>query len=91
MKKKSYLIIYDIKEDKKRTKVAKILQGYGFRIQKSAFEAELNKIQYEKLVRELTVYEKERDSIGIYEINKRNRPVQLGNFVNCCCEDIIVV
>ena len=91
MKKKYYLIIYDIKENKKRTKVAKILQGYGFRIQKSAFEAKLDKLQYEKLVRVLTVYEEEMDSIGIYEINKGNRTMQIGKLEKCCCEDIIVV
>ena len=40
-KKVYVLIIYDIIENKKRTKLAKFLQGYGFRIQKSAFEAML--------------------------------------------------
>ena len=39
----SALIIYDICEDHKRSKLAKLLKGYGFRVQKSAFEVELNK------------------------------------------------
>ena len=33
------LIIYDIVDNKKRIKLSKMLLGYGFRIQKSAFEA----------------------------------------------------
>ena len=33
------LIIYDISGNKKRLQLSKLLQGYGFRIQKSAFEA----------------------------------------------------
>ena len=33
------LIIYDITNNSKRVKFAKMLLGYGFRIQKSAFEA----------------------------------------------------
>ena len=38
--KKAYvLIIYDIVDNAKRVRLAKFLQGYGFRVQKSAFEA----------------------------------------------------
>jgi CRISPR-associated protein Cas2 len=33
------LVIYDIIKNKTRNKFAKVLQGYGFRVQKSAFEA----------------------------------------------------
>ena len=33
------LIIYDIISNKSRNKFSKLLLGYGFRIQKSAFEA----------------------------------------------------
>ena len=40
------LIIYDIVENKKRVKFAKLLSGYGIRVQKSAFEAMLTKQQY---------------------------------------------
>ena len=32
------LIIYDIVDNKRRVKLAKYLQGYGFRVQKSALE-----------------------------------------------------
>ena len=41
------LIIYDITNNSKRVKFAKLLLGYGFRIQKSAFEAVLTKTKYE--------------------------------------------
>ena len=33
------VIIYDISEDKQRLKMAKFLNSYGHRVQKSAFEA----------------------------------------------------
>ena len=36
------LVIYDITDDKKRLKIAKILKSYGYRIQKSAFECNVN-------------------------------------------------
>ena len=47
------LIIYDITNNSKRVKFAKMLLGYGFRIQKSAFEAVLTKTKYEKLKQEI--------------------------------------
>ena len=71
MNKKCYLIIYDIIENKNRTKLAKTLCGYGYRIQKSAFEARLNKQQYEKLVNELRNYDKKENSVRIYEISDK--------------------
>lgn len=61
------LIIYDITNNSKRVKFAKLLLGYGFRIQKSAFEAVLTKTKYEKLKQEIPEFvDKEEDSIRIY-------------------------
>ena len=40
------LIIYDIVDNRKRVKIAKLLSGYGKRVQKSAFEAMLTKQKY---------------------------------------------
>lgn len=61
------LIIYDITNNSKRVKFAKLLLGYGFRIQKLAFEAVLTKTKYEKLKQEIPEFvDKEEDSIRIY-------------------------
>lgn len=38
-KKLFVLVIYDIIDNKRRVKFAKEMSGYGFRVQKSAFEA----------------------------------------------------
>ena len=40
-KKYFVLIIYDISDNKRRNNMVKILSSYGFRVQKSAFEAML--------------------------------------------------
>ena len=67
--KKAYvLIIYDIVDNAKRVRLAKFLQGYGFRVQKSAFEALISFSLYNKLLREIGVYVDEEDSIRIYKI-----------------------
>jgi CRISPR-associated protein Cas2 len=44
-----YVITYDISNNKERRLVSKVLEGYGFRVQKSVFECLLNK----RLLREL--------------------------------------
>ena len=44
-----YLICYDIVDDRRRNKIAHLLEAYGVRIQKSVFEAILTQKQYEQL------------------------------------------
>ena len=92
MKKKShYLIIYDITENKKRTKLAKTLNGYGYRIQKSAFEAKLSEQQFAKLLKELKWYDSSEDSIRIYEIPDVGDITRLGKEETCCFSEVIIV
>ncbi len=62
------LIIYDISETKLRNKLVKLLSGYGFRVQKSAFEAMISKKLYNKLLSELDRYVGPTDSIRVYKI-----------------------
>lgn len=44
------LIIYDIVDNKKRIKFSKMLEGYGKRVQKSAFEAMISSKSYNKIL-----------------------------------------
>ncbi len=66
--KKLILIIYDIIDNKKRTKFSKLMEGYGNRIQKSAFEAKLTHKQYNKLLSEIPKFCGEKDSIRVYKL-----------------------
>jgi CRISPR-associated protein Cas2 len=43
------LIAYDIRSDRTRRRVAETLEGYGQRVQRSVFECDLTKAQYEEL------------------------------------------
>lgn len=47
------LVIYDITDDRRRTRMVKCLERYGIRVQKSAFEAFLTEKKYERMM-ELT-------------------------------------
>ncbi len=61
------LVIYDIVDNRKRYRMVKCLESYGIRVQKSAFEAFLNKKQYERLMKESSnIIDKNEDSLRIY-------------------------
>ena len=61
------LIIYDIIDDKKRNRMAKFLESYGVRVQKSAFEARLTKKHFEEMFRRATkIIDATKDSLRVY-------------------------
>ena len=64
-----YLVSYDIPDDRRRTRIAKILKDFGNRVQKSVFECLLEKREFNRLVERLekSIDEKE-DSVRIYEL-----------------------
>ena len=69
VKKLYVLIIYDIVDNKKRLAFSKKLNGYGFRVQKSAFEAMITENLYRKLIDEISkLIDKELDSVRVYKI-----------------------
>lgn len=84
------LIIYDIVEDARRRKLVKFLQGYGIRVQKSAFEAKINKKLYHKLLVELPKYVGEDDNIRVYKLNDNNKVVNFGVDNNIELDQVII-
>lgn len=85
------LIIYDITDNKKRLKLSKLLLGYGFRIQKSAFEAMITKRKYKELLERLPAYTSSEDSIRVYKIIGKGQVVSFGKKAEEEMEDIIVI
>lgn len=72
-----YIIAYDFSDNKKRSKISKILENYGTRIQKSVFKCSLHKGQLhflkEKLINELNNYAyDDNDSLIIFENVKKD-------------------
>ena len=73
------LIIYDIVDNRKRVKLAKLLSGYGKRVQKSAFEAMLTTQRYNKLIEEIQRYiDKTEDNVRIYKITGKGKVTSWG-------------
>jgi len=71
-----YMVIsYDILEDRRRTKIHKILKSYGQWMQYSVFECDLSETQYAKLRSRLSqLIKPDQDSIRFY-------------FLCACCKD----
>ncbi len=61
--KKWWLIAYDIRDDRRLRKVAKLLESYGRRMQYSVFFSYLNQRDMEKLKWEITCITEPEDSI----------------------------
>lgn len=65
-----YVVSYDIAETKLRNRVAKLLEGYGSRVQYSVFECELDRERYHVLWKHLSeiTLDEETNSIRIYPL-----------------------
>ena len=64
-----YVISYDIPDNQRRSQLAKVLKGFGNRVQYSVFEAHLNKRQYEELKRAVDrLIEPSEDSVRYYAL-----------------------
>jgi CRISPR-associated protein Cas2 len=69
------VITYDISEDKRRTKIHKVLKSYGQWMQFSVFECDLTETQYARLRLRLSkLIKPDQDSIRFY-------------FLCACCKD----
>ncbi len=63
------VVCYDIPSNSRRTRVGKILEGYGERVQKSVFECDVTQKQMEKLKQRLgKVIRNPDDSLRYYHL-----------------------
>jgi CRISPR-associated protein Cas2 len=89
-----YIICYDIPCNRRRERVAKLLDGYGARVQKSIFEADLDSIMAEhmktELYDELDLLE---DKILIYMLCGACLPkvIRWGPDSDTPCEEIVYI
>ncbi len=65
------VVVYDIKDDRTRTRVCNTLKNYGSRIQLSVFECNLSSKQYERMKVEVErLLNIEEDRIRFYRLCK---------------------
>lgn len=89
--KKLVLIIYDIIDNKTRNKMVKLLESYGNRVQKSAFEALLTSVQYNEVIRKICNIINEEDNVRMYRLNSSNEVVLIGTSDTIYEEDVIII
>lgn len=69
-----YLICYDVVNDRRRYRVARLLERYGMRVQKSVFECVLTPDIREGLQKRLQrVIKPEEDQVRFYPLSPRYR------------------
>lgn len=96
MSPRRYLVVtYDVPSDRRRTRLAKLLQGFLEHVQKSVFEGPLDDGRAERLRRAVErAIERDEDSIRIYTLCRHCRAatevVGLGRIVEEDPEDIIL-
>jgi len=72
------LVIYDLSDDKRRLNLAKLLKGYGQRVQYSGFEVMLDRVTYGRMVRAITETIEPEDNVRIYRIHSEGDVTILG-------------
>jgi len=67
------IIVYDIKEPKRGTKLLKFLRQHLFWIQNSVFEGEITKTQFQTIKKKITeIIKKSDDSVIYYTFDSQN-------------------
>lgn len=89
--KKLVLIIYDIIDTKRRNKMVRLLEGYGNRVQKSAFEALMTSRQYNEVVSQICRIISNEDNVRLYRLNSSNEVILLGQSDTIYEEDVIII
>lgn len=65
------VVTYDISDEKRLGKIAKILKNFGWRVQKSVFECHLDMEQYKRLKKEISaVIDSSSDRVRYYKLCK---------------------
>lgn len=64
-----YVISYDIPDNQRRNHLAKVLKGFGSRVQYSVFEAHLTRSQFEQMKQAVNnVINPDKDAVRYYSL-----------------------
>jgi len=82
------IVAYDIRNDKKRAKLAKNLLQFGIRTQKSVFECEVNKKELAIIKKIAAKFSDDNDLVTLYEIYK-NGTKRIGDVKYLEVDDLV--
>ena len=83
-----YLAVYDIGCPDQRRRVARVLEGWGLRVPRSAFALRLNKAGRERLVRQLEAVAPDTGSVCLYRVDETRRRDTVGEPGELPCQRI---
>ena len=84
------LVIYDIIDNKRRTRFVKLMENYGVRVQKSAFEMIITAVQYHALIKMIPAYIETEDNIRVYRL-RNDTEIQSWGSGMTTAEDVIII
>ena len=67
-KRQAYTVVYDTADDHERSRIDRLLKGYGLRVQWSVFECELSRGEYERLKRDLVRLSLQHGHVRMYRV-----------------------
>lgn len=76
-----YVVCYDVPDDRRRTRLAKCLDGYGDRVQYSVYEAVLDRVLFDNLVEHVqALIDPAEDRVAVFPLCKgcAGRALRLG-------------
>lgn len=73
-----YVVTYDIPDDRLRAGMARLLEGYGFRVQKSVFECLLTRGMRERLMGRLGKMTIQDGSVFVYRLDGISKKASFG-------------
>jgi len=87
------VVSYDISDDRRRLRAARLLSDYGRRVQKSVFECDLDERRFLKLKDALNrLIHHEEDSVRFYQLCPRcRRTVEVSGWGSLTEEEEVVI
>ena len=73
-----YLAVYDVTEDRERRALADVMEGFGIRVQKSAFECDLTRGSRATLERKLQTLELKTGYVFLYRVQTQSARLAFG-------------
>lgn len=90
--KKLILIIYDIMDNKRRTKFYKFLSGYMTPVQKSCFESHLSDMEFDKLIEQIDRHiDQKEDNVRCYKLSSFGKVYNFGESSYQPIEEIVII
>ena len=74
-----YLAAYDVSHDRERYRLSKVLEAFGVRVQKSAFELRLSRAQRETLLRQINALSLKSGWVALYRIDEAAKRLTVGS------------